>query len=289
MIEVGPGPGGLTRAILEAGPKQLTAIEKDARCLAALQPLKEKYGARFALMEEDALKVDITTMGAAPRVVIANLPYNVGTQLIIDWLQLAAIQGPAALTGFTVMLQKEVAERMVAVVGDDAYGRLSVIMQQLTDAAILFEVPPSAFTPPPKVTSAILRARILDKPREDVPLKALERVVAAAFNNRRKMLRQSLKSLGVDAVELCLTRPEAAGQSFNIGNPREAETTNGLARRIAGMVPGSRIERKVIERSEVAARVPRIDKARRLLGFEPKVDLEEGLARTLAWYRETGL
>ena len=93
----------------------------------------------------------------------------------------------------------------------------------------------------------------------------------------------------VDAVELCLTRPEAAGQSFNIGNPREAETTNGLARRIAGMVPGSRIERKVIERSEVAARVPRIDKARRLLGFEPKVDLEEGLARTLAWYRETGL
>ncbi len=203
VIEVGPGPGGLTRAILEAGPKQLTAIEKDARCLAALQPLKEKYGARFALMEEDALKVDITTMGAAPRVVIANLPYNVGTQLIIDWLQLAAIQGPAALTGFTVMLQKEVAERMVAQVGDDAYGRLSVIMQQLTDAAILFEVPPSAFTPPPKVTSAILRARILDKPREDVPLKALERVVAAAFNNRRKMLRQSLKSLGVDAVELC--------------------------------------------------------------------------------------
>jgi 16S rRNA (adenine1518-N6/adenine1519-N6)-dimethyltransferase len=131
------------------------------------------------------------------------LPYNVGTQLIIDWLQLAAVQGTAALTGFTVMLQKEVAERMVAQVGDAAYGRLSVIMQQLTDAAILFEVPASAFTPPPKVTSAILRARILDTPREDVPLKALERVVAAAFNNRRKMLRQSLKSLGVDAIALC--------------------------------------------------------------------------------------
>ena len=203
VIEVGPGPGGLTRAILEAGPKQLTAIEKDPRCLAALYPLTQIYGDRFAVMEADALKVDISTMGVAPRMVIANLPYNVGTQLIIDWLQLAALQGPAALTGFTVMLQKEVAERMVAVVGDDAYGRLSVIMQQLTDAAILFEVPASAFTPPPKVTSAILRARILDKPREDVPLKALERVVAAAFNNRRKMLRQSLKSLGVDAIALC--------------------------------------------------------------------------------------
>jgi 16S rRNA (adenine1518-N6/adenine1519-N6)-dimethyltransferase len=203
VIEIGPGPGGLTRAILEANPCHLTAIEKDARCLQALAPLKEKYGAQFTLLEEDALKVDITSIGDTPRTIIANLPYNVGTQLIIDWLQLAAVQGPTALTGFTVMLQKEVAERMVAVVGDAAYGRLSVIMQQLTDAAILFEVPASAFTPPPKVTSAILRARILDKPREDVPLKALERVVAAAFNNRRKMLRQSLKSLGVDAIALC--------------------------------------------------------------------------------------
>lgn len=203
VIEVGPGPGGLTRAILEAGPRHLTAIEKDARCLAALAPLSEHYAGKFTLLEEDALKVDITSIGDAPRLVIANLPYNVGTQLIIDWIQLAALQGPAALTGFTVMLQKEVAERMVAQVGDDAYGRLSIIMQQYCDAAILFEVPASAFTPPPKVTSAILRARILDKPREDVPLKALERVVASAFNNRRKMLRQSLKALQVDAVALC--------------------------------------------------------------------------------------
>jgi 16S rRNA (adenine1518-N6/adenine1519-N6)-dimethyltransferase len=203
VIEVGPGPGGLTRAILEAAPRQLTAIEKDARCLAALAPLKEIYPDMFTLLESDALKVDITTIGEGPRSIIANLPYNVGTQLIIDWLQLAAVQGPSALTGFTVMLQKEVAERMVAHVGDDAYGRLSVIMQQYTDAAILFEVPPGAFSPPPKVVSAILRARILPAPREDVPLKALERVVASAFNHRRKMLRQSLKSLGVDAIALC--------------------------------------------------------------------------------------
>ena len=205
VIEIGPGPGGLTRAILDAGPKYLTAIEKDARCLEALAPLHAHYPNRFTVHEGDALKVDITTIGTPPRVVIANLPYNVGTQLIIDWLQLVSVHGPRALTGFTVMLQKEVAERMVAQVGDAAYGRLSVIMQQLTDAAILFDVPPSAFTPPPKVTSAILRARVLDTPREDVPLKLLEQVVAAAFNNRRKMLRQSLKSLGVDALALCAT------------------------------------------------------------------------------------
>lgn len=203
VIEVGPGPGGLTRAILAAGPQHLTAIEKDARCLEALAPLYAHYPAQFTVREADALKVDITSIGESPRMVIANLPYNVGTQLILDWLQLAALHGPTALTGFTVMLQKEVAERMVANVGDAAYGRLSVLMQQLTDAAILFEVPASAFTPPPKVTSAILRARVLETPREDVPLKLLEQVVAAAFNHRRKMLRQSLKSLGVDTPALC--------------------------------------------------------------------------------------
>lgn len=203
VIEVGPGPGGLTRAILAAGAGHVTAIEKDARCLAALAPLKEIYGDRFTLIEQDALKIDLTTLGTTPRTVIANLPYNVGTQLIIDWLQLTAIHGPSALTGFTVMLQKEVAERLVAQKGDAAYGRLSIFMQQLTDAAILFDVPASAFTPPPKVTSSVLRARILGKPREDVPLEILEKVVASAFNHRRKMLRQSLKSLGVDAVALC--------------------------------------------------------------------------------------
>jgi 16S rRNA (adenine1518-N6/adenine1519-N6)-dimethyltransferase len=203
VIEVGPGPGGLTRAILEARPRHLIAIEKDARCLAALAPLNAHYPETFTLHEADALRVDLATLGDAPRVVIANLPYNVGTQLIIDWLSMVATRGPETLTSFTVMLQKEVAERMVAHVGDDAYGRLSVIMQQYCEADIVFDVPAGAFVPPPKVTSAILHARILPAPREDVPLAALERVVAAAFNHRRKMLRQSLKSLGVDALVLC--------------------------------------------------------------------------------------
>ncbi len=203
VIEVGPGPGGLTRAILAANPAQLTAIEKDARCLAALAPLKEQYGDRFTIHEADALKIDISTIGSAPRLVIANLPYNVGTALVIDWLKLAATQGRTALTGFTVMLQKEVAERMVADVGKKEYGRLSVIMRQYTDALMMFDVPPTAFSPPPKVMSAVLHATIRETPREDVSLAQLEKVTAAAFNHRRKMLRQSLKSLGVDAIALC--------------------------------------------------------------------------------------
>lgn len=203
VIEIGPGPGGLTRAILAAGPRQLTAIEKDARCLAALAPLQQIYGDRFTVLEADGLEIAIDSIGAAPRMVIANLPYNVGTAMIIDWIKLAAEKGTAALTDFTVMLQKEVAERMVAEVGDKEYGRLSVLVRQYCDAAILFDVPPSAFSPPPKVTSAILRARMLPAPREDVPLAALEKITSAAFGNRRKMLRQSLKSLGVDALALC--------------------------------------------------------------------------------------
>jgi 16S rRNA (adenine1518-N6/adenine1519-N6)-dimethyltransferase len=203
VVEVGPGPGGLTRAILAANPPQLIAIEKDARCLAALAPLKEIYGERFTLIEADAMEVDITTLCPAPRAVIANLPYNVGTALMVDWMKAAAREGRAALESFTVMLQKEVAERMVAGVGDKAYGRLAVLTQQYCDATIMFEVPAGVFSPPPKVTSAVLYARIRETPREDVPLATLEKVTAAAFGNRRKMLRQSLKSLGVDAVALC--------------------------------------------------------------------------------------
>lgn len=203
VIEIGPGPGGLTRAILAANPRQLTAIEKDSRCIAALAPLLAHYPERFSLIEADALAVDVTRIGTAPRRVIANLPYNVGTAMVVDWLKAIAARGPDALAGFTVMLQKEVAERMVAHVGDEAYGRLSVLMHQYCDAAILFDVPASAFVPPPKVVSAILHARALPAPREDVPLAVLERVVAAAFNHRRKMLRQSLKSVTLDAIALC--------------------------------------------------------------------------------------
>ena len=209
VIEIGPGPGGLTRAILAANPVHLTAVEKDARCLAALAPLVEHAAGRFTVIEQDALRLRLREVRAEsvaaghPRYVLANLPYNVGTELITQWIEEVAEHGPSVLSGFTVMLQKEVAERMVAQVGDAAYGRLSLLLQQYCDAAILFDVPPAAFTPPPKVMSSILRARILPTPREDVPLAALSQVVAAAFNQRRKMLRQSLKSLGGDPLALC--------------------------------------------------------------------------------------
>lgn len=203
VIEVGPGPGGLTRAILDSSAAHLTAIEKDARCMAALEPLGAVYPGRFTLLQQDALKAPLANIGNPPRAVIANLPYNVGTQLIVNWLQEVALHGPGVLAHFTVMLQKEVAERMVAQPGDDAYGRLSVLLYQFCDATMMFDVPPGAFSPPPKVMSSVLHAKILDKPREDVPLKLLEQVVASAFNNRRKMLRQSLKAFHADAVSLC--------------------------------------------------------------------------------------
>lgn len=203
VIEVGPGPGGLTRAILESNAAHLTAIEKDGRCMAALASLADYYPGRFTLLEQDALKAPLHNVVKAPRAVIANLPYNVGTQLIVNWLQEVALHGPSVLQHFTVMLQKEVAERMVAQPGDEAYGRLSVLLYQFCDAQMMFDVPPGAFSPPPKVMSSVLHARILPQPREDVPLKKLEQVVASAFNNRRKMLRQSLKSVCDDAVAWC--------------------------------------------------------------------------------------
>lgn len=199
VIEVGPGPGGLTRALLETPARRVTAIEKDHRCIEALAPLFTVYGERFALQEADAMKVDMHGIGHAPRVVVSNLPYNVGTALILQWLD-AAAQGNSAVTGFTVMLQKEVAERLVAAPGSKAYGRISVLVQLLCDAALLFDVPPEAFSPPPKVMSSIVRARFLPKPRVDVPVPLLEKVTTAAFGQRRKMLRQSLKPLGGEAL-----------------------------------------------------------------------------------------
>lgn len=202
VIEVGPGPGGLTRALLDTDAAHVIAIEKDTRCIAALEPLHAAYPNRFALMEQDAMRVDFATLGAAPRVVVSNLPYNVGTALIVQWLEEAVRTGNTVLSGFTVMLQKEVAERLVATPGSKAYGRISVLMQWLTDAALLFDVPPEAFSPPPKVMSSIVRARFLPKPRLDTTLEALEKITAHAFNQRRKMLRQSLKALGGEA--LCL-------------------------------------------------------------------------------------
>ncbi|HLL29352.1 MAG TPA: 16S rRNA (adenine(1518)-N(6)/adenine(1519)-N(6))-dimethyltransferase RsmA [Xanthobacteraceae bacterium] len=200
VIEVGPGPGGLTRALLAAGAKQLIAIERDQRCIAALQELADREAGRLAVIEGDALAFDPSIhLGAGPARIVANLPYNIATALLVRWLSVEP--WPPFYDSLVLMFQREVAERIVARAGGESYGRLSVLAGWRTEARILFDVNPSAFVPPPKVTSSVVRL----VPRA-APLACdqamLERVTAAAFGQRRKMLRASLRTLGTDAAML---------------------------------------------------------------------------------------
>ncbi|MCQ2914618.1 MAG: 16S rRNA (adenine(1518)-N(6)/adenine(1519)-N(6))-dimethyltransferase RsmA [Alphaproteobacteria bacterium] len=197
IIEIGPGPGGLTRQILENGAKKLIAIEKDERCLSILDEISNAYPNRLISMNTDALKVDAATLGEAPRAVIANLPYNVGTALLIGWLEQAS-----NFVSMTLMFQKEVAERLVAVPRTADYGRLSILVQWLCNVKILFTVPKECFTPSPKVTSAIVQIEPLKEPRFKANKKILENLTLTVFNQRRKMLRSSLKAFG-DVEKLC--------------------------------------------------------------------------------------
>ncbi len=213
VIEVGPGPGGLTRALLEAGA-HVIAVEMDARFLPLLGELADVAEGRLTVIRADALKIDEAAVlaehaGGAPALIVANLPYNVGTPLLIKWLT-----GPWRPDGMTLMFQKEVAHRLVARTDADAYGRLAVITQAVAQAEIVMDLPARAFTPPPKVDSAVARLTPLPDRPSDALLKALETVTAAAFGQRRKMLRSSLKTLGGEA--LCA----AAGLDAN----RRAET-----------------------------------------------------------------
>ena len=201
VIEVGPGPGGLTRALLESDAGAVVLVEKDPRFLPLLSELDDGSG-RLKIVEGDALKVRETDLVEGPTHLVSNLPYNVGTPLLIKWLT-----GPWTPHALTLMFQKEVAERIVAAPGDDAYGRLAVITQAVAEARLVMHLPAAAFTPPPKVASAVVH--LLPRPDRPDPetLKRLERVTAAAFGQRRKMLRSSLKTLG--GAGLC----EAAGIS----------------------------------------------------------------------------
>jgi 16S rRNA (adenine1518-N6/adenine1519-N6)-dimethyltransferase len=196
-IEIGPGPGGLTRALLSHGARELIAIERDARCLGALAEIAAAYPGRLTVIEGDALAVDCATLGTTPRRIVANLPYNIATPLIIKWLQ----QG-AAFASLTVMVQKEVADRLIATPRSKDYGRLSVLAQFLSKPRRLFDLPPRAFVPPPKVTSTVIELLPLAEPAYPARLADLERVTQAAFGQRRKMLRQSLRSLGGDTEAL---------------------------------------------------------------------------------------
>ncbi|UXN04655.1 MULTISPECIES: 16S rRNA (adenine(1518)-N(6)/adenine(1519)-N(6))-dimethyltransferase RsmA [unclassified Bartonella] len=195
VLEIGPGPGGLTRALLAQGAI-VTAIERDERCLAALDEISRAYPNRLNIIHGDALEIKYTELYSnieeKPRI-IANLPYNVGTQLLINWL--LTEPWPPFYHSLTLMFQKEVAQRVVAKANDDHYGRLGVLAGWRTQARIAFDVPPQAFTPPPKVTSSIVHLIPRDEPLT-VNVAKLEQVTLAAFGQRRKMLRQSLKSLG---------------------------------------------------------------------------------------------
>lgn len=195
VIEVGPGPGGLTRALLAEGAARVIAIERDARCLPALEDINRAFDGRLTVVSGDALETNEAALVDGTRaLVVANLPYNVATALLVKWV--TASPWPPWFDGLTLMFQREVAERIVAKPGSHAYGRLSVISQWRMSPRILFDVHRSAFTPPPKITSSVVRFDMLAKPRGEASPALLERATAAAFGQRRKMLRSSLKSLG---------------------------------------------------------------------------------------------
>ncbi|QTK79018.1 Ribosomal RNA small subunit methyltransferase A [Agrobacterium tumefaciens] len=199
VIEVGPGPGGLTRAILSLGAKKVIAIERDSRCLPALAEIEAHYPGRLEVIEGDALKTDFESLvpTGEPVRIIANLPYNVGTQLLVNWL--LPKHWPPFWLSMTLMFQKEVGQRIVAEEGDNHYGRLGVLAGWRTVAEMAFDVPPQAFSPPPKVTSTVVHLLPKEKPLP-CDVAKLERVTEAAFGQRRKMLRQSVKSLGGEAL-----------------------------------------------------------------------------------------
>jgi len=200
IYEVGPGPGGLTRALLSEGAARVVAVERDERCLQALADIATAYPGRLEIVSADALKLEERTLFGASRVrVAANLPYNIGTALLVKWLTVE--QWPPFWESLTLMFQREVAERIVAKPGAAAYGRLSVLAQWRSSAKILFDVSRSAFVPPPKITSSIVRLEPLAAPVAPARLADLETVTAAAFGQRRKMLRQNLKGLDANAEE----------------------------------------------------------------------------------------
>ena len=211
VIEVGPGPGGLTRALLESDAGPVVLVEKDPRFIPLLSELDDGSG-RLSIVEADALKVKEAALVAGPAHLVSNLPYNVGTALLIKWLT-----GPWLPHALTLMFQKEVAERVVAAPGDDAYGRLAVISQAVCTARIVMHLPAAAFTPPPKVASAVVHLVPLAQRPSPERLKKLERVTAAAFGQRRKMLRSSLKPLGGAALcEAAGIEPDARAETVDI-------------------------------------------------------------------------
>jgi 16S rRNA (adenine1518-N6/adenine1519-N6)-dimethyltransferase len=197
VLEVGPGPGGLTRALLAAGAGRVIAIERDARCIAGLSELADAAPGCLEVIEADALQFDVTRLGADRLVAVANLPYNIGTPLLLQWLDRIQL-----FDRLVLMFQREVAERLAAAPDTAAYGRLSVLVQWLCEVRIAMHLPSRAFVPPPQVASSLVQLAPRPRPLAPADKPALERVLAAAFGQRRKMLRASLKSLTADPIAL---------------------------------------------------------------------------------------
>jgi 16S rRNA (adenine1518-N6/adenine1519-N6)-dimethyltransferase len=230
VVEVGPGPGGLTRALLALGARRVIAVERDERCVAALQELEQHFGDRLRVVAGDAMQVDLASHAQdAPARVVANLPYNIATALLVSWLTVEP--WPPWYDMLVLTFQREVAQRIVADPGTKAYGRLSVLAGWRTAAQILFDIAPRAFVPSPQVTSSVVRLMPRAQPLP-CDRRLLERVVEAAFGQRRKMLRQSLKSLDVDAPALLTAAdidPTARAEDIPV------EGFVGLARALATM------------------------------------------------------
>ena len=210
VIEIGPGPGGLTRALLASDAAAVWAVEKDTRCIAALGILQSAYPGRLHILEADALDTDLTALTPAPRAIVANLPYNISTVLLLQWLRRAD-----QFTRMVLMFQKEVADRLTAAPGSKAYGRLSVVTQWRAQVRPLFNVSKEAFTPPPKVASTVVEVIPRAEPLAPAVMTDLEKVTQAAFGQRRKMLRSSLKSLGLDPAQVGIN-PEARAEDLSV-------------------------------------------------------------------------
>jgi len=214
VVEIGPGPGGLTRALLIEGAARVIAIERDGRCIEALADLIKAADGRLEIVEADALKVEIDSLGAPPRRIVANLPYNVSVPLLIGWLEKAG-----QIASMTLMFQKEVADRITATPGNKSYGRLAVLANWRCRTRKLFDIPARAFTPPPKVISSVVELVPYDEPPHPCDMDALQAVAAAAFGQRRKMLRRSLASLNVNTEALLETAgidPTARAETLDI-------------------------------------------------------------------------
>ncbi|MBV0912991.1 16S rRNA (adenine(1518)-N(6)/adenine(1519)-N(6))-dimethyltransferase RsmA [Anianabacter salinae] len=228
VLEVGPGPGGLTRGLLAEGARRVLAVEKDARCLPALAEIAAAYPGRLEVIEGDALALDPLAHLTPPIRIVANLPYNVGTELLVRWLTPAV--WPPVWDSLTLMFQREVAERIVARPGSKAYGRLAILAQWRCEARIVMDLPPEAFTPPPKIRSAVVHLVARAEPLYPADAAVLSRVVAAAFNQRRKMLRASLKGVapGMEALlEEVGIAPTSRAEELSV------EAFCALARRVA--------------------------------------------------------